>query len=92
MNFGQSLDEAALFAAHLEWEADPQQFMRLRARYKGRWVYMRENASFPDDPAYSIEIGPDETRELDELPESWSVGPLEWPDDAEPPPEPPFRV
>lgn len=79
-------DEEALFEVDLHWEADPEQFTRLRTLHEGRWLYMWINTSFPDDPLYSLEVGPDETRELDELPRAWSRGPLRWPDTAKPRP------
>ena len=77
------VDEQALFAASVHWEPDPRRFGRFRARFGGRWVFLRLNPAFPDSPLYSLEVGLDETREFDDLPPGWTRGPLTWPDDAE---------
>lgn len=76
-------DEESLIATELEWEPDPHRFLRLRTRYREQWIYMWVNPDFPDSALYSLEVGPDETREFDDLPQNWRHEVWEWPEDVD---------
>jgi len=81
---GPDIDFEALLRVPVQWEADPHRFLGLRARHCGRWLRMRINPGFPDEPMYSLEVGEDETLDFEDLPPLWErTGPLEWPSDAE---------
>ncbi len=42
------------------------------------------NPHFPVGPLYALQLGPDDYVEFDDLPSTWTRGPLDWPDTAAP--------
>lgn len=74
--------ESVLLNARLQWEADPDQFLWLRATYEGEWMHIRINPTFPDGPAYLFVLSDGGNFGFDDFPSEWSRGPLKWPDTA----------
>lgn len=78
------LVETVLLSETLQWEADPDQFLWLRAVYKGKWLRIKINPKFPDGPAYFLILSDAGSGnfELVDFPPVWTRGPLKWPDSA----------
>jgi len=77
-------DPDRVIASIVEWEADPDDVMWLRATFETTEVYLRIN-NFPDENLYSLWVGDDQYVELGDMPIGWSrVGPLSWPPSARP--------
>lgn len=72
------LDERRLFAARLHWTTDAD-FPWLRSEHDGQEVFLRLNTRFPDESAYSLLVSDGVTLDFDDLPTSWTRGPLDWP-------------
>ncbi len=81
-NIDRQFVDAVLFSANLHWEADPAEFLWLRAAHEGRWIRLKINPTFPDGPAYLLPLSDGGNVEFDDLPPSWTRGPLKWPESA----------